>query len=252
MTAQLSESEFERGAASVQYKAVSGAAITGLVLALASVLAFNHPLLLILPAVGAVVSWAAARRIERDPLALSGRFFALAGLALSVMIGVGAITRFISRQTSIEREARAASEEWFAYTAAGEPHKAHQLSLRPVERAILDDKLWRAYRHSASLQKQLRDYIRQQPMRTVLALGKGATARYYETEAHQSDYATDRVVAVYAVTYEEEGKKKSFFVRLSVTRTKDAASGITGWQVGELRGGYRPESWPKPTATRQL
>ena len=50
---------------------------------------------------------------------------------------------------------------------------------------------------------------------------KLAAFRYYETEQLTQEDEQDIVVLVYAVTFQEAGKKKSFFVRFTLARTLD-------------------------------
>ena len=79
-------------------------------------------------------------------------------------------------------------------------------------------------------------------MRTLLALGPKAQVRFYRTadQTHEND--NDRVAQCYAVTYEEQGEKKSFFVVVEMVRRK-LSSGQAGWHVVDAQGGVRPEGW---------
>jgi hypothetical protein len=225
------------------YRPLSGLALLGLLLGLVSVFAYWQPALVVIPAVGAVVSGMALRRMSSDPQALSGRWLALAGLALAVGCGSAGIARFASYQWQFEREARTAVELWFEYLANAEPHKAHQLTKTPAERLPLDDKLWRAYRNNNDLQAGIRDYVRQQPVRTLLALGRTAQVRFYQTEAASGNMADAETAEVYAVTYPDAGRTKTFFVHVTVRRLQRGRADAPGWVIGHARGGYRPIGW---------
>ena len=50
------------------------------------------------------------------------------------------------------------------------------------------------------------------------------------------------VEQLYAVTYEEEGERKSFFVAVQMSRTK-LADGTADWRIAQANGGVKPEGW---------
>jgi hypothetical protein len=227
----------------IQYRSLSSLALLGLLLGLVSVFAYWQPALVVIPAIGAVVSGLALRRVSRDPQALSGRWLALAGLALAIGFGSAGIARFASFHWQFERQARTVVELWFEYLANAEPHKAHQLTKSPAERLPLDNKLWRAYRSNNELQAGIRDYVRQQPIRTLLALGHTAQVRFYQTEAPTRNMGDGGTAEVYAVTYPDAGQTKTFFVHVTVARIKRDQADVPGWVVGHARGGYRPIGW---------
>ena len=59
-------------------------------------------------------------------------------------------------------------------------------------------------------------------VRTLLALGPKAQVRFFDTVGQTRQDDDDVVDQLYAVTYEEEGEKKSFFVAVQAVRHKDA------------------------------
>src|SRR5687768_6560069 len=74
-----------------EYRVLSPWAIAGLVLGLASAVAFAHPVLWMVPILGLAASLLALRQISREAPEVSGRKAALWGLSLSVAFGSGAI-----------------------------------------------------------------------------------------------------------------------------------------------------------------
>ena len=66
--------------------------------------------------------------------------------------------------------------------------------------------------------------------------------RFYETVGQSHDDNDDVVELLYAVTYEEEGERKSFFVAVRALRTK-LADGSAGWRILQTGGGVKPEGW---------
>ena len=79
-------------------------------------------------------------------------------------------------------------------------------------------------------------------MRTLLALGPKAQVRFYQTADADREDDNDLVNQFYAVTYEEEGERKSFFVLVRMMRQK-LGSGQAGWRILAAEGGVRPEGW---------
>jgi hypothetical protein len=79
-------------------------------------------------------------------------------------------------------------------------------------------------------------------VRTLLALGPRAQVRFYQTgdQTHTDD--VDLVDQWYAVTYEEKGERKSFFVLVRMMRQK-LSGGKAGWRIMQTEGGGRPTGW---------
>jgi hypothetical protein len=84
----LAQAVPEESRPAVRYRAVSRAAIAGVVFGAVSVAAFFSGYLLLLPLIGAGTSWFALRRIQEQPEELTGRGIAWAGLGLSAGIGM--------------------------------------------------------------------------------------------------------------------------------------------------------------------
>src|SRR5262245_41408506 len=84
-------------AAETNYHPLSGLAVAGLVMALASPLAFLHPVLWLLPMAGAAVSAAALRRITLAWPEQAGRRLALLGLCVGLIVAAAAPARLFTR-----------------------------------------------------------------------------------------------------------------------------------------------------------
>jgi hypothetical protein len=63
------------------------------------------------------------------------------------------------------------------------------------------------------------------------------------TESSQTDGRTDVVEDVYAVTYEDGGRKKTFFVKLGLWRNLLDQAAPRLWRVQNPEGGYKPKNW---------
>jgi hypothetical protein len=86
--ASLPTMSLTAGLGSGDYVAVSAAAIVALLLGLASLLSFISDTLLLIPLAGLIVALVALRNIRKSSGTLTGRGMAIAGLVLSVAIGL--------------------------------------------------------------------------------------------------------------------------------------------------------------------
>jgi hypothetical protein len=138
-------------------------------------------------------------------------------------------------------EARQFSRQWFDLILLHEqPQKAFQLTLPPSLRRPLDGQLWAFYRNNPKMRENLEGYVASPTVRTLLALGPKARARFYKTAGQSRSHNVDEVIQLYAVTYEEDGQNTSFFVALRMTREK-LDGGRAGWRIVGAEGGVKPE-----------
>ncbi len=224
------------------YRALAPQAVVGLIFGLLAPLALIDPLLWTLPALGTFFSFWGLRRIRNRAGELVGRKFAGAGLVLSLLFLTAAPADLLSYRWMIGNEARQFSALWFRYLTQEEPQKAWQLYLAPQSRRPLDDRLWQFYRNSAQQRENLQKFVNLPVTRTLLALGPRAQVRFYQTAGADREDDNDLVNQYYAVTYEEQGERKSFFVLVRMKRQK-LSSGQAGWCILAVEGGVRPEGW---------
>jgi hypothetical protein len=225
------------------YQRLAGHAVVGLIFGLLAPLALVDPLLWGIPVLGAILSVCALRHIRKNAPALTGRKLAIVGLTLSLLFAAAAPTDWLVYRRLLRDEAQQFSTLWFRLLTQDEPQKAFQLTLPPPMRHPLDDQLWDFYRNDDRQRKGLESYVKDPLVRTLLALGPKAQVRFYDTvdQICDSDEG-DVVIQCYAVTYEEEGEKKSFFVTVNMLRRK-FDTGEIGWRMGQTLGGVRPEGW---------
>jgi hypothetical protein len=223
-----------------QYRVVSSLAVTGLILALFTPLAWAHPSLWAIPAAAIVVSIVALIRIASAAPALIGRKAALVGLVLSVLCGSMACSDWFTFRRLIDWQARQFALQWFNTLRNGEPHKTYQLSEYPESRLSFDEKLWEHYAPGTEARSDLEGYLQRPEIRSLLALGGDVDVRYYDTEEIYRDDGDDAVVQVFAVTCQQQGEKTSYFVRLTMKRRPLPKTGHTYWQVLNFEGAVRP------------
>lgn len=238
-TPRLSLPEAEEAQA-VGYQAVSGLAVLGLVFGLLSPLALFSPAFWLAPLVGIAIGLLALDRIAQEAPALIGRKAAVAGLLLSVVFAAAAPTQWLTHRWLVRREAGVFAMAWFDMLRQHEPHKAHQLTDYPTSRRPLDDALWDYYTSDWPLCQEIRGYVEQPLVRTLLALGDRAEVRHYQTENQTVGVDGDLVCQVYAVTYQEHGAKKTFFVRMNLERVGIRQQRRSAWRVQYAEGGIQP------------
>jgi hypothetical protein len=224
------------------YRPLAAQAVVGLIFGLLAPLALIDPVLWATPALGVFFSFWALRRINRDATAMTGRKLAWVGLSLSLLFAAAAPADWLVYRHVIHNEARQFSETWFRYLTHDEPQKAHQLTMPPQVREPLNDELWAFYSNAPRSRQALEAYVNSPLVRTLLALRSRAVVRFYETVGQAHGDNEDAVGLIYAVTYEEEGEKKSFFVAVETQRT-GLADGTAGWRMVQAKGGIRPEGW---------
>lgn len=218
-----------------EYKPLSGLAVVAFVFGLLAPLAFVGPLLYIFGLTGILLSVVALARIGTDSPALTGRKLALAGLVLSTLcLSIAPSYRLMSRHLH-RNEARQFASAWFGFLANDQPQMAHQLTEPPHSRRVLDERLWDVYAEDYELAGKLNIFTTNAAVRALLELGNGARIRFYETQLQYPERGTERIDLLYAVTFEEKGVKKTFFVSLKMLRAADAGDGRAGWRVSDTR-----------------
>ena len=215
-----------------QYRAISVSAVVGLILGLLAPLAMLDRVLWTIPGLGILVGCFALYRIARESPAMFGRKAAIVGLTLSIFFVAAAPTDWFVYRGMVRREAGQFGLDWFRCLAEGQPQKADQLTIHPKFRQPLDDRLWGFYGEAPRWRARLEEYVARPLVRTLLALGPKAQVRYYTTYAEKHAGGEEVYWIVYAVTFDDAGKKKTFFARLQLQRwTLD--DGRANWQVVE-------------------
>jgi hypothetical protein len=226
-----------------QYRAISGLAVTGLLLGLLALVGLIVPAAWLVALAGLVVNWVALRRVKAAHPALVGRKAAIAGLTLSLIISAAVPAEWLVHRYLVRDEARQFAALWFDSLRAGQPHKAHQLTISPASRVTLDDHLWEEYRQGYESRTALEGWVRIPEIRLLLALGDKATVRYYETESQGVQNDNDTVYQTYAVTYPDSDGLKTVFVGLVLVRTYNVATNHAYWHISRMAGGVKPKAF---------
>jgi hypothetical protein len=221
----------------VAYRGLCGAAVVGLILGVLSPAALVDSVLWFIPAAGILVSAYALWKIARNAGELTGRKAALWGLGLSLCFAAAAPADFLYYRHRVCEEGNRFAMLWFELLADGRPERAFQLTMVPKDRQPLDDRLWDYYNKSVVQRASLdafvapsKDENRPTAVRTLLALGKSAKITYMGPAAIGTDQGVDIVFLRYAVTFDEAGAKKTFFVVLQLMRLK-TEDGRAFWRI---------------------
>lgn len=233
-----------RDAELAEYRALAGQSVAGLIFGLLAPLALIDTLLWILPAIGLLFSLWALRRIKNATPSLTGRGLATVGLTLSLLFAVAAPAEWLTYHWKVREEARQFSTSWFDHVMQEQPQKAHQLSLSPENRRPFNEALWDYYRNNPRPREALKNYVANPAVRALLAMGPRARVQFYDTAGQSRGDQADNVEQLYAVTYDEDSERKSFFIALRMVREKDE-DGKAGWRVVSVEGGVVPNQLKK-------
>jgi len=237
------------GAEQDEYHALCGLAVAGLVLGLFSVVALVDPRAAVVSAAGILVSGLALWRIARRSPELVGRKAAVIGLVLSLLFGSVAVGHSLAYRWLLIRQAQQVGMTWFNLIAQGQPQAAHQLVFAPQDREPADGDLWAFYCTNEPRYRALEKYLATPLLRTLLALGTRATVRPYATEEIDTRAGEEYVVGLYSVTFDQDGRKTTFLVRLVAQHLGNDAAGRSAWKIVGSEGGVHPE-WEKDPARR--
>ena len=228
------------------YRALAGQAVLGLIFGLLAPLALVDPMLWSIPVVGVFLSGWAIRRIKNAPRRWPAGRWPLAGLTLSLLFLAAVPADWFAYRRMVRNEARQFSALWFKYLTHDDPQKAHQLTLAPQSRQPLDDRLWDFYRNGACACGRSWKTTSSRPWCGPCSPWDrgprcGSTRRPAQTRENDNDL----VDQLYAVTYEEGGERKSFFVLVRMERRNSPAAAPTR-RILQTEGGLSPVGWSAP------
>src|SRR6185295_2217806 len=231
----------------IVYRKVSPLAIASLLLGLTSLLAIVFPLLWAFPLLGAGLSLLALWQVAAAKEAVVGRKAALLGLVLSIASATAIPVQQLSARWWLGSDARQIADQWFEALRHGDPFMAHELSLPVSQRMHIKTELSQYLGGRPVARQAFEGFLSIPVVRTLLALNDKAEVRLYDVENLETDSESgaDLVDLVYAVTFDEGGEKKSFFVRMTCERAVNPDSGRGLWRVLKFSGGVRPTTAPK-------
>lgn len=237
------------------YGSVSGWAVASALCGVLSAVALFSDVLLIVPAIGAFMAILALRRISDPAYAVIGRTPALVGLVLSIVFAVAVPVERVAERWLILRDSDQFARLWFALLSENRPIEALRLEIDPFERFAYKGKqqIVDYYRRRDNGGDEVKYFFQDPLIKTLIALKDRAEVRFYENEVYAPSKTRSVVVNVYAVTYVQNGRRHTFFVRIGLERVKALFTPDIGWQMMTHQGGIRPKSLggAPDNATRQ-
>jgi hypothetical protein len=218
------------------YRALPGQAVLGLILGLLSPVALIDPMLWGVPLLGIFVSVWALRRIKKNPSTLAGRKRALLGLTIALLSVAAAPTDWFVYRQIVQDQAKQVADAWFRCLLENRPRTAGKL-VGPMQSSSDDS----TASGGATGKRADADRFTKTPVaRTLLAMGPRARVRFYQPVTQSRDGIRDFVELMYAVTYDDAGERKSFFVSVQLCRTT-YPSGAADWRIVQTANRFQPQ-----------
>ena len=221
----------------LEYRPMEPWPIAALILGLASVSAFIVHVLLLVPILGVFASGVALLRIAREP-GKPGRLLALAGLSLSLFCIAGSVSRTMSTEAMLARQARPVAKRFLELLQAQHPEEALLLHLPPDYRRPVDSDLWVFFRNDIEARTELQKFVANPGVRMLLALGDKARVRFLYTRAADYDGRTGQADCWFAVTFTDtDGRKKTLIFTLLMERKPTQDADLSPWRVRDFAVG---------------
>ncbi|HEY1598775.1 MAG TPA: hypothetical protein VGG64_04190 [Pirellulales bacterium] len=227
----------------LEYRAISVLALFALVLAVASVLAFAHPALWVMPLASVAVSLMALRRIAENPHRMLGRGIAIVSLLLALLLGAAAISRSAVSIARTRQEARLITDAWFDAVLHSRLETALELMQETGSRQSAGDDVVAHYRDDPKAAAALRSFAAMPLVRALRTVDGSATVRYLKTEEEVTLIVSERVTSLWAVTFERDGQPTTFLVRVLLKRHKKAPRLVNFWDIEKAFFVERPPAW---------
>lgn len=226
----------------IEYRSVELWAVIALVLGFLSPLALFGTLWFLVPAAGMLAALVALVRIHADAHKI-GRIVALSGLCLCITFAVAPLAQWATSQVVLRNQPRELADKFFEYLLQGQPEKAVLLRVVPDYRMPLDDSesIWLSMRYDQEAGGEMAQFVKEPLIRTLLALGTSAEAKYYRTVVVATDGDRALVDYWYTITYtDDDGKKKTFLAGVLLERMPTKNESLSPWRVKKFTGGFDP------------
>ena len=212
-----------------QYHPLSLTSVVSLVVGLLSCLALAHPILYVVPVIAIVLSLVAIHRIRSADGEVTGHNFAVIGLALACLFGSWALAYELTSRKLLSEQARWVVDQWITYVQNGELQQAHQLMLRPQDRAPRDVSLANHYLGNIKFRQAFQRVFAAEPAKAIAAAGMKSEIRFHKTIEILKDTANSAVNQEY--TFKDpnsNGRRHSF--ELLIVRS-ESQQGPGGWYI---------------------
>lgn len=200
------------------YRPISVMAVISILFGAASVLAFVSKEFWVLPVLGFVISIVTSRTLERAKREYAGQFLAKAGILLSLLFGVGAITKDFTRKLILANQAREFTNRYLDLLLENRVKESFVLAVEPYfrhGRESMTDQLIQQY--SPKYRAHLANEIVQ------LLKGKGEVAQivYHGTTLSIREQGFDLVGMLYVAKIDDRDYEVRILAKSAISPTGD-------------------------------
>ncbi len=221
------------------YRTLSLLAVFSFLLGLAAPLLLLSVLWGIAPLCSILLGYFALKQIRYSDGGLIGRGLAKWGIFLSLFFLVMVPTQWLVHRQLVRTEAKQFAAHVLEMLKQEEITEYSRLQRSPFSRpesvtlsSLISDQFAR---------EDFVSLLQQSTLRTLLNL-KGR----WEYQSYATEYQTvdqnerDYVVQSFAINWDDNGERRTFFVNVKAARSEDPKLGKAGWQVIDVAGGIRP------------
>jgi len=244
-----------------EYRTISVPSLLALLFGLLTPLVLMNWGFVFIPILSFVLAFYALYAIANSDGMRFGRPLAWTAIFLSLCFVVANVSLWEAYKSRVIREAIDFSGSYFKLIAsAKDDPEIDILTIRDMrspywQRSVapLKDR-WKALEKDEFSQEDLSMFANDITLRTLMALGDGASVTFYQVKSYTYDKGKneDYVTLVYAVTYENSDKEKeTFFVDLTVKRVPgedtttvaNQKKKMGGWTVQNMKGPVTPKEF---------
>lgn len=234
-------------------------AVVALFFGIASFLVFFTFWFFFVSLIGIILASAAIFMIGRSEGSLTGLLPAQFGLALSIISLVAVSIMWPSYQYGLRLEADRFFRIWLDTVIDPEIPLDKKVAVlrgltshywaRPSTEDV--EKWWKDLYENKYAHRDIHQYVEDDVLRTLLALGDRAKISYYKNRAVSSESDKDIVVSRYAVTYQtESGTPETFFIEMTGERSFPASDvKSAGWKLAKSPALVVPEEFKSRAKT---
>ena len=219
-----------------EYRSLQSLAVLTLVLGILSCLALFQTMFWIVPLATLILGVTALRLLSADPEKI-GRQAAIWGMALALLFGAWAPSRYFSRQWWLAGQARAYADAWMELVQQKKLKEAHQLHGDRDRRADEGVTLDEYYRNDSSAQSNYDAFFAAEPLKTFSELTGAVQVEFERTEGYESSLGSDNVAVRYRVTYDRNGRQRVLPIRVILKRKLAGRTGDHQWFVEAVQEG---------------
>lgn len=246
------------------YRPIHRLALVAIVVGIASAVSLIHPVFLVVPALGFILSLLALRQLPVSDQKQSGRALAILGVCFSLIFASWAFGREYSRQRYLFSHARQYAEEWLDLLRQGKLYEAHQLSMMEGRRLEPGESLEKHYtpapapnltemnkkredadpgspeemREMMKMMEptpsdEFRAFTEREMIKRIRKLGPNCTFVFRaNVTILKTAWETERVDQIFEAKGEIDGQPQSFLFKIQLER--NTQTGLGDWRIQDV------------------